>query len=152
MLAKSAIVAWLYAVIVFLAGCLLGTIRETAAVPVLGRVVAIWIELPVMALICYQVAARVLVRGTDARAVGLLAVPVLLLFEFALARAVRGTTSVEAWLVQQEGGVLALTLASLAILAAMPAVAARRIGRTSHRPIAAPGWARSPGGAALRRR
>lgn len=152
MLAKSAIVAWLYAMIVFLAGCVLGTLRETAAVPVLGQVVAIWIELPVMTLICYQAAARLLVRGTDSRAVGLLAVPILLLFEFALGRAVRGTTSVEACLLQQEGGVLALTLAGFAILAAMPTVAARRIGRPGHRAATARAWARSPRGATRQRR
>lgn len=117
--------AAVYALVVFIAGCVLGTLREFVVVPWVGRALALWIELPVMVVICYEVADRLLVRRTSAIFIGALALPILVGLETALAQVLNGDRSGTHWLLNQEIGALTVTLAGLAIFAAMPVFVGR---------------------------
>jgi hypothetical protein len=92
----------LYFALVFLAGFLLGTIRVLFIVPVIGVRSAELLEIPIM-LAVLVIAARFIVSKTDASttplahlAIGVLALCVLLLFEFTLVPWLQGMTIHEA--------------------------------------------------------
>ncbi|RLU04024.1 MAG: hypothetical protein D9N11_01115 [Ketobacter sp.] len=81
-------VALLYFLAVFAAGFVLGTIRVLLLVDVLGERLAELVEMPVMAVVC-ALAAKYLIKrnikeltATGAVLVGLMALAILLLFEF----------------------------------------------------------------------
>ena len=123
--------AALYFVIVFGAGFVLGPVRILWVVPRLGTRLAELLEMPIMATVMI-VAARWVIRRlrvppTPLRrlGIGLLALAVLLIAEFALVVRLRGLT-IEGYLASRDpvaGTVYALMLA---VFACMPLLVARK--------------------------
>lgn len=87
--------AFLYTLAAFAAGFVLGPLREFLLVPWLGRVPALFVELPLLLAFCGWVAPRILRRcavppGEARLRVGFAALSLLLLLEFLLGVALRG--------------------------------------------------------------
>lgn len=118
-----------YFAIVFALGFLLGTVRVLLLVPRTGEAVAELIEIPVI-LVCIFFIARWLHRRYPQEAgpwilSGLIALALLLSFEFTVVLAIRGM-SIGEWFVSRDPLAFAAYLASLPAFALMPAFVARK--------------------------
>lgn len=93
--------AFLYVLVAFGAGFVLGPIREFALVPAIGRLWALLVELPLMLGFCWWMAPRIIRRcgvpPGDARLrMGFAALSLLLMLEFLTGVALRGW-DLQAW-------------------------------------------------------
>lgn len=92
-----------YFMMVYAAGFALGTVREFFVTPYLGLTAALWIELPVMAVISSFAARFVIERASEVKAdadrlfVGCAAFILLLIAEDAMSRILRGISIFTLW-------------------------------------------------------
>ncbi len=108
----------------FLAGALLGPLRELVLAPRMGGVAAALCEAVMMAVLLWLAARAVVPRGADARGramIAAVALAVVLLAEFALAfvfnaTGLAATRAPRGWAEQLPGGVLLFWLVALPFL------------------------------------
>lgn len=116
--------AILYVLAAFGAGFLLGPIREFALVPVMGRLAALLVELPVMLGFCGWIAPRIIRRcaippGEARLRMGFAALSLLLLLEFFTGVALRGW-DLAAWVADFATPPGLVTLLAYLIFALLP--------------------------------
>ncbi len=92
-----------YFLMVYLAGCALGTVREFFVTPYLGLTAALWIEVPIMTVTSFFAARFVVERAPEVKAdgdrlfVGCAAFIMLLIAEEAMTRILRGISIFTLW-------------------------------------------------------
>jgi hypothetical protein len=118
-----------YFAVVFACGFLLGVLRTLLLEPRLGADAAELIELPVMTVLCWVVARRLVARRPLRRSArllaGIIALACLLSLEFTVVLALQGRT-LEAWAASRASPTGAAWALSMALFALFPALAAPR--------------------------
>lgn len=122
---------FVYFLIVYLAGFALGTAREFFVTPYVGLTGALWIEVPIMAVISYFAARFVIERAAEVKAdgdrlfVGCAAFIMLLIAEEAMTRILRGISIFTLWADFEPLAAIANIL-GLALFMLMPLLVARK--------------------------
>ncbi|MEI6159200.1 MAG: hypothetical protein WCP77_05135 [Roseococcus sp.] len=116
--------AILYVLAAFGVGFLLGPIREFGLVPMMGRLLALFVELPVMLGFCWWIAPRIIRRcgippGEARLRMGFAALSLLLALEFFTGVALRGW-DLQEWLADFATPPGLVTLLAYLIFALLP--------------------------------
>lgn len=92
-----------YFLMVYLAGFALGTVREFFVIPYIGVTAALWVEVPIMAVISFFAVRFIIERAPEVKAdgdrlfVGCSAFIMLLIAEEAMTRILRGISVFTLW-------------------------------------------------------